>query len=68
MTESQLLEDIGIMEKELIQCNDNEEHSDKDTPKSNNSYHKLPSLESIVVYVLFYFGISIYILCCMYCV
>ena len=48
MTESQLLEDIGIMEEELIH-NDNDEQSDKDTPKSNNSYHKLPSLESILV-------------------
>lgn len=52
MTESQLLEDINIMEEELIHNDNDDQVSDKDTPKSNNSYHKLPSLESIIVYVI----------------
>eukprot|EP01084_Bolivina_argentea_P148034 258902_1 len=41
-------DEIVIIDEELTH-NDNDGEQDKDTPKSNNSYHKLPSLENIVV-------------------
>eukprot|EP01083_Nonionella_stella_P003534 10175_1 len=46
----QLLDDIVIMKEELIQTeHGNDDTIHKDTPQSNNSYHKLPSLESIMM-------------------